>query len=207
MNIQGPIPSSSAVVPPLPMDEEMQEKKKRIPVDVFQGVKNAPIVLPFSGTKGFAPVAAEEQYCGAVLMEQQDLTEDSLFFVQLPSHLPLVPPKQTTVSSADGKKEAEKKKKVSTSVLDEDNIWTQQFESTLTKVPTGYIGELLVHRSGKTKLKLGNVQFDVVMGTDTTFLEQVASIDLEKQQACILGSINKRLMCIPDVENLFDNMK
>ncbi len=105
------------------------------------------------------------------------------------------------------KLEKEQQGAKSASVDDEENIWTIPFDNTLTSIPNGYIGEMVVYQSGKTKLKLGNVWFDVVPGSDFAFMEHVAAVAPNKGATYILGDVAKRVMCTPDVERLLYEAK
>ena len=84
-------------------------------------------------------------------------------------------------------------------------IWTENFDNSLTKVPKGQIGKLRIHKSGKMKLQLGNIIYDVLPGNTQNALEQVTAITEERKQIYNLGEISKRLLCIPDMENLLKN--
>lgn len=136
-----------------PLTQVQAEEKKVVIENPFQGVKNPPVTVPFVHRED----TPEEQEKALTFHVSEYMSEDQLLFVQLPSHLPIVPQKPS-------KKEQENKdqqKKPSANLDDEENIWTAQFENTLTKVPNGYIGEMIVYASGKTKLKLGNIVLDV----------------------------------------------
>lgn len=83
------------------------------------------------------------------------MSDDELFFIQLPSALPI------SLQSRDVKKETKIKDTKRQIDDEEENIWTSQFTNTLTKLPPGFIGQMYVYKSGKTKLKLGDVLYDV----------------------------------------------
>merc|ERR1712137_219278 len=83
-------------------------------------------------------------------------------------------------------------------VVKEDNL-----ESIPVRdMPSGYIGKLLVYRSGKVKMKLGNILFDVSIGTPSTSLQHVAYISPEEQKALVLGTIKQRTIVTPNIEDL-----
>ena len=69
-------------------------------------------------------------------------------------------------------------------------------------LPSGYIGKLLVYRSGKVKMKLGNILFDVSIGTPSTSLQHVAYISPEEQKALVLGTIKQRTIVTPSIDDL-----
>jgi len=192
------------------MEDDSRERRKNL----FKGVKQPPIVLPFNedayvraDTERTPEQHAQEDSIDEI---QQNLfknnidslmSEDQLFFIQLPSKIPYM-----DASERKRQMQAQEKKMVSTSVDDAENIWTQPFENTLEKVPSGQVGEMIVYKSGKVKLKLGDVLLDVFPGSEFNFPEHVACVDAsdkEKQGSCyILGNIAKRFSCVPDVDYL-----
>ncbi|KND03278.1 uncharacterized protein SPPG_02329 [Spizellomyces punctatus DAOM BR117] len=68
--------------------------------------------------------------------------------------------------------------------------------------PDGRVGKLVLYRSGKMKLKMGNIMFDVTPGPETSFLQNVVAVDAEKPACYILGDVSKRFVCSPDIESL-----
>lgn len=117
------------------------------------------------------------------------MTGDELFFIQLPSVLPFSQSKQTQKSQQVHGAEF-------------DDIWIQDFNNTLTQLPKGNIGEMMIYKSGKMKLKLGGIYFDVLPGTNRSFLENVMTINPNNGQTHILGDISKRILCVPDIDHL-----
>jgi len=233
--------------------------------NVFEGVRQPPITLPFSTIcKSTDSIVESEQLTREKEMEYENAAlrnifrdsrestrGDELLFLQLPSSLPINLEKlraerekremeelkrrqaaelsrinDNTKGAGDSiaksrqlaaqkeqerqlkqKQESEQKGK-SSSVDDEENIWTIPFDNTLTSIPNGYIGEMVVHKSGRTRLKLGTVWFDVVPGSDFSFMEHVAAVAPNKGATYILGDVAKRVMCIPDLERtLYDAKK
>jgi hypothetical protein len=84
-------------------------------------------------------------------------------------------------------------------------IFSVQSESNIKNIPAGAIGEIVVFKSGKTKLKLGDTYFNLSAGVAQGAIEELVSIsgnangtnDLHK-----LGRIDKHLVCSLDVEHL-----
>ncbi|KAJ1928550.1 hypothetical protein IWQ60_001924 [Tieghemiomyces parasiticus] len=70
----------------------------------------------------------------------------------------------------------------------------------------GKIGKLLVYESGKVKMQLGEVLFDVDLGSPFSFQQQVTVVDAENRQAFALGQIQERMVCIPDLTTLLANV-
>jgi len=95
------------------------------------------------------------------------------------------------------------------------------FKSTLTGVPSGQIGKILLFKSGKAKLQIGDVLFDVCCycliaqlsaltyymlqissGMPTTFLQEVVAIAPDSKKFFQLSDIPTRVVCYPDVASL-----
>ena len=72
-------------------------------------------------------------------------------------------------------------------------------------LPSGYLGKLLVYRSGKVQMKIGDILFDVNIGTASTCHQQVAFISAEEKKATILGSIKQRTVVTPNIEHLLSD--
>lgn len=107
---------------------------------------------------------------------------DQLFFIQLPSVLPINSPH----------------------VVMEDEDLTKPsiesgFKSTLSNYPTSKIGKLQVYKSGKVMLKIGDISFHVSTGMPCNFLQEVAVISEKSGKYYQLGDITKRMVCYPKI--------
>lgn len=75
---------------------------------------------------------------------------------------------------------------------------------TMSQLDEGRIGRLVRYRSGKTKLILGESQFDIDMGIDPGLLQEVISLatnSTERSGNMInLGQIGAKFSAIPDWE-------
>jgi len=76
----------------------------------------------------------------------------------------------------------------------------------LSSFKEGCIGKLQVLKSGRTRLVLGNVQFNVEVGTQVGFLQNLATMSLAPKsgEVALLGQVRHRLVCVPDVEALYN---
>ncbi|XP_074562268.1 uncharacterized protein LOC141818713 isoform X2 [Curcuma longa] len=121
------------------------------------------------------------------LMQEKSAAKQ-MFFFQFPPTLPSV-----KKPAADGGSR-------STSELE------KQFTNgcKLEDLPEGLIGKIMVHRSGKMKMKLGDTLFDVYPGVKCDFAQQVAAINVKEKHCCILGEPDKRVVVTPDVDSLVD---
>ncbi|KAL0292991.1 UNVERIFIED_CONTAM: DNA-directed RNA polymerase III subunit RPC4 [Sesamum calycinum] len=77
---------------------------------------------------------------------------------------------------------------------------------SLEELPEGYMGKMLVYRSGAVKLKLGDILYDVSPGSDCAFAQSVMAIDTTNRDCCDLGALNKRAVVTPDIDFLVDNV-
>ena len=71
-----------------------------------------------------------------------------------------------------------------------------------THTYTGYIGKLRVHDSGRMTLKAGEVIYEVQPGLPCYFAQDVAALWPDKKQLCMLGKLNKKLVCLPEFSAL-----
>ncbi|XP_028796805.1 DNA-directed RNA polymerase III subunit rpc4-like [Neltuma alba] len=62
----------------------------------------------------------------------------------------------------------------------------------------GYMGKMLVYKSGAVKLKLGENLFDVSVGSDCLFAQDVVAMEIAGRNCCVLGELNKRAVVTPD---------
>lgn len=76
-----------------------------------------------------------------------------------------------------------------------------EFTSTLANVPSGHLGKLLIYKSGKVKLRIGDILFDVSTGMRCNFLQEVVAVNESEQKYYQLGDIAKRMVCYPDIES------
>jgi hypothetical protein len=112
--------------------------------------------------------------------------EDQLFFIQMPSALPfgdipVRPPSSVETQNVLG------------------------FQGNLAALPSGTIGKLVIFRSGKVKLRIGDQFFDVATGMPCNFLQEVVAINTAQKKFYQLGDISRRMVCYPDIEHLLDS--
>ncbi|KAJ0239765.1 Uncharacterized protein HA466_0233530 [Hirschfeldia incana] len=72
-------------------------------------------------------------------------------------------------------------------------------------LPEGFMGKMLVYKSGTVKMKLGDVLYDVSPGPNTVFHNDVAAIDSKERNCCRIGSSAKFATVTPDVESLLNS--
>lgn len=164
-----------------------------------------PLRRPYSGSPElldeaeFGEVAAKSEHDEDTINPASDLglmmesDEGQMFFFKLPASLPHL----KRSASRKGKE------KVGTQ-SSSDGGGVSKKGCSLEELPGGYMGKLLVYKSGAIKLKMGDALFDVSPGSDCIFAQDVAAINLSEKQCCVLGELGKRAVVTPDVDSLFD---
>lgn len=77
----------------------------------------------------------------------------------------------------------------------------------LEDMPDGQIGKIVIYKSGKMKLKIGNVLLDIEQGMQSSFLENVMVVDTNNEtskKAVELGHIVQKFTCAPNMDALLD---
>ncbi|AWP06821.1 putative DNA-directed RNA polymerase III subunit RPC4 [Scophthalmus maximus] len=129
---------------------------------------------------------------------------EELFFIQMPDSLPGQPPTKehrpmkTEVQSEDGQSVLLKTE--STEEETEDN------NCNMKDLREGLVGKMLVRKSGRVQLILGQVTLDVSLGTSCSFLQELVSIGTEGRTGdlTVLGNIKHKMVCSPDFEALLE---
>ena len=71
----------------------------------------------------------------------------------------------------------------------------------------GKIGRLLIYKSGKVKMKVGDIVMDVSSGSECSFLQDVVVVDANNKQAFVMGSVQKRMVCVPNLTQLLSGLE
>ena len=95
------------------------------------------------------------------------------------------------VKKEEGAEETKKKK---SDVLTADNM----------QLPSGLAGTLRVHKSGKVTMDWGGTDLEVRYGTEVDFLQDVVMTDEAEQVAWALGQVEKKMVCIPNWQKLYE---
>ncbi|XP_037537046.1 DNA-directed RNA polymerase III subunit RPC4 [Nematolebias whitei] len=130
--------------------------------------------------------------------------KDELLFIQLPDSLPGQPPTRehrpvkTEVQSEDGQSVLLKKESQEEEA--EDN------SCSLKDLREGLVGKMLVRRSGRVQLVLGQVTLDVSLGTSCSFLQELVSVQTQEKtgNVTVLGNVRHKMVCSPDFEALLE---
>uniref|UniRef100_A0A1E1WQH3 DNA-directed RNA polymerase III subunit RPC4 n=1 Tax=Pectinophora gossypiella TaxID=13191 RepID=A0A1E1WQH3_PECGO len=150
------------------------------------------------------PSIKKEVYEDTNLVDLLNSTEPKLLLVQLPDTLP-GRSAETEESSSDRKPNEQQ---CPPAKPDEES--KPENKCNLKQLEEGKIGKLLVHRSGKVTLMLGNTSFEVSLGTKPAFHQEVVSMaaDEASRSASIvsLGPVQHKLNIVPDWETMFANV-
>lgn len=122
--------------------------------------------------------------------------ETDIFFLQLPPMVPVT--KQSSTVEGMGAANSSEQSKGSE---------PRQKTCSMNELPSGFMGKLLVYRSGAVKLKLGDIIYDVSSGMDCGFAQDVAAINVEGKRCCIVGELSKRAILTPDVDSMLKNIE
>lgn len=76
----------------------------------------------------------------------------------------------------------------------------------LNELPAGFMGKMLVYRSGAVKLKLGDILYNVSAGLNNVFAQDAVAINTEEKHCCVVGELNKCAIVSPDLESILDNI-
>ncbi|KAK2645166.1 hypothetical protein Ddye_020361 [Dipteronia dyeriana] len=114
--------------------------------------------------------------------------EPSMVFLQLPPSMPMI----KRSAKADGQEAIAKSKR--------------RGGARTIELPAGFMGKMLVYRSGVVKLKLGETLYDVNAGLNRTFAQDVAAINTADKNCCIVGELNKRAILTPDVDSVLRSL-
>jgi len=134
--------------------------------------------------------------------------DDELFFLQLPTMLPMIPvesePKPTNPSATTEQPQASQPEKgknppPSQPPAAATTEFPSGFKNNLGQIPRGLIGKIYVLKSGKVKMQIGDVVYEVCQGMPLGFLQELVTIDLKKNKMNILGDVQKRMVAYPDI--------
>ncbi|XP_069034568.1 DNA-directed RNA polymerase III subunit RPC4 [Embiotoca jacksoni] len=177
------------------------------PMEPAVEVKQEPEEVEIKKTEAtFRPPPLPEPEVLLDLLQRWSLSKgDELFFIQLPDSLPGQPPTQehkpvkTEVQSEDGQ-----------SVLLKTESQEEEAEDNscnLKDLREGAVGKMLVRKSGRVQLILGQVKLDVSLGTSCSFFQELVSVRTEGKTGnlTVLGNIKHKMVCSPDFEALLES--
>ncbi|WVZ75247.1 hypothetical protein U9M48_023321 [Paspalum notatum var. saurae] len=77
----------------------------------------------------------------------------------------------------------------------------------LKELPGGHMGKIRVYKSGKVKMTLGDVPFDVSAGSNCMFAQEAVAMDTREKLFCGLGELGKRAILTPDIDYLLGSIE
>lgn len=158
------------------------------------------LILPCIEEKKAPPDVKLDSYDSGDIVGLLKSDKPKLMLLQLPDNLP-----GRGTDGGDVKPNINKDKEVEV-----DNIKGDETKCKLLDLEEGLIGKIQIHKSGKVKMLLGDTAFDLSMGTQPCFRQDVMSVavDAENRTGTMinLGGIEKKLTVIPDWEKLFNGI-
>ncbi|GAV89032.1 RNA_pol_Rpc4 domain-containing protein [Cephalotus follicularis] len=199
VNEDGVIPYSSDATVALPLKIKKDHKE---PWDYRHSYypTTLPLRRPYSGDPELLDEAefgeaARNMECEEKIIAASELGllekhgKERMFFFQLPADLPLV----ERSASIKGKEKAESR-------------GSSKKGSKLEALSGGYMGKMLVYKSGAVKLKLGDILYDVSPGSNCVFAQDVVAINTVDKHCCALGELSNRAVVTPDVDSLLNSV-
>lgn len=190
--------SSSGEAEPMNTESGAAVTVKQEPPDIPEMKKPEPMLKQ--------PTISEPDSLPELLETWSQCKEEELLFMQLPDSLPGQPPTsdvrptKTAVQSEDGQSMLQKTE-------DQQEETEEENVCNLKDLQEGLVGRMLVRKSGRVQLILGNVTLDVALGTSCSFLQELVSVGTEGRRGdmSVLGHIKHKLVCSPDFQALLEN--
>lgn len=135
-----------------------------------------------------------ENPAGELGLTEENL-EPTMFFLQLPPTMPIE--KRSTAADGPELPDSSRSPLVARS---------SKKMCALDELTAGFMGKMLVYRSGAVKLKLGDILYDISPGMDCVFAQDVVAINTTEKHCCVVGELNKHATVTPDVESILNSM-
>ncbi|EDV51889.1 DNA-directed RNA polymerase III subunit RPC4 [Drosophila erecta] len=137
-----------------------------------------------------------------------DSSESQIFLMQLPDVLPCVGDDSEEPIPPKGDHQATGEAEPASPAAKCSN---GPKGSILRQLEEGQIGKILRYKSGRVKLQLGDTRFDLDMGLDPGFLQELMSVTANREQRSgnmiNLGPIQAKLKATPDWVHLFQQQE
>ncbi|XP_042042659.1 uncharacterized protein LOC121787876 [Salvia splendens] len=78
-------------------------------------------------------------------------------------------------------------------------------DTSLEEFPEGYMGKMLVYKSGAVKFKLGDIMYNVCPGTACTFHQNVMAVNIKDKRCCNLGGPDMTAVVTPNIDSLLSS--
>ncbi|XP_017973633.1 PREDICTED: DNA-directed RNA polymerase III subunit rpc4 isoform X5 [Theobroma cacao] len=164
-----------------------------------------PLRRPYSGDPELLDQAefveaARKEYDEKTINPASDLgllegEKGKMFFFQLPANLPVI----KRLASTKGKEKAE-------NLGSSERFGALKKGCQLEELPGGFMGKMLVYKSGAVKLKLGETLYDVSPGSDCIFAQDVAAVNTTEKHCCVIGELGKRVVVTPHISSVLNSV-
>ncbi|KAK7363292.1 hypothetical protein VNO77_05428 [Canavalia gladiata] len=186
----------------------LREKEYKEPWDYYS---NYPVTLPLRRPYSGNPELLDEEEFGEAVESRtydenasnpamelgllEENLEASMLLISLPPTLPMI--KQSVAARGQD-----------VSVNSKPSGGSKDVEKAckLNELPSGFMGKMLIYRSGAVKLKLGNTLYDVSSGMNCGFAQDLVAINAGQKHCCTIGEISKHATVIPDIDAIVDSM-
>lgn len=163
-----------------------------------------PLRRPYSGNpdvlndEEFGKLAAFDENMSNPARElglMEENSEPRMMFFQLPKTMPMT--KRTAATASQTPTSSSKPPSGSSNPTEKT--------AGLEDLQAGVMGKMLVYKSGAVKLKLGDTLFDVSVGSNCVFAQDVVAINAAEKHFSVVGELNKRAIVTPDVDFILDS--
>ncbi|XP_076825190.1 DNA-directed RNA polymerase III subunit RPC4-like isoform X1 [Clavelina lepadiformis] len=201
--------------------KKLDEGNTSLILDLQNDEKLRPIALPMYSTPQIPAIKHEPvgsmDIKENIVRDNPNITspifqssEEQLMLFQIPDTVPGIPP------SKDAPSIMVKQEPGVSSVKQEPVEQNQENDSEsicgIDQLSEGPIGKLQIMKSGKCKLVLGGITLDLKIGTPSSFAEELVSIrlppdgspDTAKGHLSVLGNVENKVVCIPDMSSLIE---
>lgn len=189
--------------------EDWTDKSKYYPtlLPVTPQAVQPPVQPPASGP-ATVPAFAAANDADELRLNEADADEaDNFILLQLPSSLPLAAAASAASAAAAANGANGASDTVKDEDMDDDEAPEKEEEkeegprpAAVSELPPGRLGKLLVYESGKVKLQVGEMLFDVTPGALLTHSEEVAAFVGPTSEAVFMGAVDRHATVVPDMD-------
>ena len=184
------------------LDNKVKYKGKKPNVDSIEEIINqikdkdpkayTPIILPFDKDKNEEKSVKDE-----LIENDKNNNENKLFVFQFPRQIP--------IKDLENQIKIKEEENVNEEPNYDENgfLISPEFQNSFQELKDNcVIGKLIIMKSGKIKIKMGDIYFDINQGSSTKYVQYSTIItNNNDNQAYILGQpLNKKLIVTPEFD-------
>lgn len=139
--------------------------------------------------------------------EAETLEQPKTVLVQLPRHLPFKLPKAAGLKGMEVKDEPGQDMKEDKVKEEPAGAGSGRLNNKQEALPSGRIGKLRVHASGRTTLLLGENLFELNPGYNCSFQEELCAIQEKSKTLVSLSNLDGRVVCVPNIDHALKECK